>query len=409
MTALRRSHVPPRLPLVAALLLACAVPAAPVAAQRDVPDPDDAAVTTASGATLVIGGFLQADGRVIAGDDRATGILLRRARLLVDATGERGFRFRLVPDFGQGRTLVQDAFVGWRGNGRDVQVGRFRPAFGTVRMRSSSTLLFPERGLMNALMPSRTHGGQLALTSARQALILGAFRSPLGAEAVTIDTDGDLVVPPPPTEELLLRVQGRLGDSDAGRGTRWQLSLLAGRAKGLRGDGTGPARLFTPGQRTWFAYDDDPADPVVADGGRWRASAGIEHVARVHAWHLELVGAEDGVRRSLGREAARHGGFGASYARVWRGTRAADYAITPANDRGAIEAGVRVGGVRADEVAWTRYAEPGSARSALSAGAALSWLPTRTTRLAASYDVTRLERARTRLEQAIIVRWQQTF
>lgn len=387
-----------------AALVLCAVPA--LHAQ----DADDDRVSSASGARLTIGGFLQADGRFIAGDDRASGPILRRARLIFDAAGDHGFRLRLQPDFGQGRVLIQDAFIGWRDAGRDIRIGRFRPTFGGERTRGSATLLFPERGLINTLMPPRNTGVQATFGSTRAGLILGAFRTPLGDDARTVDTDGDLDIAPSPTEEGLLRVQGAIGALDAGRGLTWHLSALGGAAKGRRTDGTGPARLLTVGQRPIFAYAADTTDPVEADGRRWRAAAGMEYVSRRDAWHLELVAAEDGVRRvATGRTALRHGGAATAWSRVWRGTRAADYTITPADARGAFEAGVRFGAVWIDPDALARFAAPGSSGRAIGTGAALSWLPSASTRVSASYDVTVEDRGGRRVEHAVFVRVQQSF
>jgi phosphate-selective porin OprO and OprP len=390
-------------------MLAAAIAAFPIAAQ-DVPDPDAPSVASASGARLTIGGFLQADARLVAGDDGASGPLLRRARLVFDATGDNGFRLRLVPDFGQGRVLIQDALVGWRGVGKDVRVGRFRPTFGGERTRSSSTLLFPERGLINTLMPPRATGVQATLGDSRRAVVLGAFRTALGADAQTVDTDGDLTLAPSPTQEALVRLQGALGRLDGGRGTSWHVSVLAGAARGLRTDGTGPARLLTPGQRPLFAYVSTGPDPVVADGRRWRAVAGIEHVARQDAWHLELITAEDGVRRvATGRAALLHGGAAMAWSRVWRGVRAADYVVTPSDDRGAIEAGWRLGAAWVDPDAVRRFGAVGAAGRGLSGGVAVSWLPSAATRISVAYDLTREDRGAQRTEHAMVLRVQQGF
>ncbi|MFN8878378.1 MAG: porin [Gemmatimonadota bacterium] len=392
--------------LAAAPLAAAPLAAAPLAAQ----DTDDDRVSSASGARLTIGGFLQADGRVVVGDDRASGPLLRRARLIFDATGERGFRLRLQPDFGQGRVLIQDAFIGWRGDGRDLRVGRFRPTFGGERTRGSATLLFPERGLVNTLMPARSTGAQATFGSARGGVVVGAFRTPLGDDARTVDTDGDLAIAPPPTTEGLLRLQGTIGRTATPSGLAWHVAVLGGSAQGRRTDGTGPARLLTVGQRPIFAYATDGPDPAVASGRRWRAAAGVEHVSRRDAWHVEAIGAEDGVRNAaFGQASLLHGGFGAAWSRVWRGTRAGDYTIVPADARGAIEAGLRGGGVWVDRDALGRFAAPGSSGRAIGLGAALSWLPAVTTRLALSYDVTIEDRGANRIEHAIILRVQQGF
>ena len=383
---------------------------APQAVGQIVPDPDAPTVASASRVRLTIGGVLQADGRLVVGDDAASGPLLRRARLILDATGEGGFRLRLVPDFGQGRVLIQDALIGWRGSETDLRIGRFRPTFGGERTRSSSTLLFPERGLINTLMPPRATGAQATFGNSKRALVIGAFRTALGADAQTVDTDGDLTLAPAPTQEALLRVQGALGTLDGGRGTLWHLSLLAGQARGLRTDGTGPARLLTPGQRALFAYATSGPDPVVADGRRGRAAAGLEHVARRDAWHVEVIAAEDGVRRvATGHAALVHGGASAAWSRVWRGVRAADYVVTPSHARGAIEAGGRLGAAWVDPDALRRFGAAGASGRGLSTGAALSWLPTTATRLTVGYDLTREDRGAQRTEHAIVLRVQQGF
>lgn len=395
----------PPAPLLRTLCLLAVIPSV-LAAQ----EPDDDRVSSASGARLTIGGFLQADGRWIVGDDRASGPILRRARLIFDAAGDNGFRLRLQPDFGQGRVLIQDAFIGWRDAGRDIRVGRFRPTFGGERTRGSATLLFPERGLINTLMPPRSTGAQAIFGSTRGAVIVGAFRTPQGSDAQTVDTDGDLDIAPSPTQEGLVRLQGAIGALDAGRGFTWHLSALAGTARGRRTDGTGPARLLTVGQRPIFAYDADTLDPVAADGRRWRGAAGLEYVSRRDAWHLELIAAEDGVRRNAtGRAALRHGGAATAWSRVWRGTRAADYTIAPADARGAIEAGVRLGAVWVDPDAIARFAAPGSSGRAVGGGVALSWLPSAATRVSLAYDLTVEDQGSVRREHAFIFRVQQGF
>jgi hypothetical protein len=105
----------------------------------------------------------------------------------------------------------------------------------------------------------------------------------------------------------------------------------------------------------------------------------------------------------------RHGGAAFAWSRAWRGTRAADYTITPADGRGAIEAGVRFGAVWVDPDAIARFAAPGSSGRALGGGVALSWLPSAATRVSVSYDLTAEDRGVTRREHAFVLRVQQGF
>ena len=68
-----------------------------------------------SGVRLGITGYVQVDGRWVSEATTSVqdGLLVRRARLMFDASGEDGWHLRLQPDFGQGRVKVQDAFVGF--------------------------------------------------------------------------------------------------------------------------------------------------------------------------------------------------------------------------------------------------------------------------------------------------------
>lgn len=86
--------------------------------------------------SLTLGGYLQVDGRLLSGAAASSdGLLLRRARLIVDARMANGVHLRLQPDFGQGRVVVQDAFIGYDRANASMRIGRFRPAYGVARSR----------------------------------------------------------------------------------------------------------------------------------------------------------------------------------------------------------------------------------------------------------------------------------
>jgi hypothetical protein len=94
---------------------------------------------------------------------------------------------------------------------------------------------------------------------------------------------------------------------------------------------------------------------------------------------------------------------------VWNGVRANTQEITPRSARGALDLGVRGGALSAwgdglDAVLGRR-----SSRRAHTAGVAVSWLPTRLTRLSVSYDHTSRSEAAMPREHALAVRWQQGF
>lgn len=185
---------------------------------------DDIAVT--------LSGYIQADGRWLSGATQRLpdGFVLRRARFIVDAAMPSGWHLRLQPDFGQGRVLVQDAFVGFERGGLLARAGRFRPNYGLERMQSSSTLLFPERSLINSLMPSRSFGTQMRYTRGAWTLATGGFRTPIGTDAAAIDTDGDVEATIGSGHDLLLRAAWAWRDE--ARYADVQAAVLDGRERG---------------------------------------------------------------------------------------------------------------------------------------------------------------------------------
>ena len=370
-------------------------------------------VRSRTGTSLALSGLFQTDLRLIASDPAASGPIIRRAELIFEASAPRGFSLRLQPDFGLGRVLIQDAFIRWSGPVADslvARVGRFRPAFGSERLRSSSALLFPERGLVNSYMPGRASGVDLRITRASTALQLGVFQPPVSASAQVLDTDGDLERTPPPRQAVLLRLEWRPHRLAGSGNLRVHAGALAGRASGRGEAATQPARILTIGQRPVFAFRASGTDPVIADGSYWRGDVGVESIGSRVAWQVEVLKVEDGIsRQGTAHDAVKHTGYGAAWSAVYGGRRTRSYAIIPASRWGAVEWGLRVGMVQVGPGAVTRYAEPGSVAHARSVGGAIAWLPSAVTRLAASYDMTRLSGPRHLVEHAVIVRVQQTF
>jgi phosphate-selective porin OprO/OprP len=373
-----------------------------------------------SDVTLTLGGYLQVDGRWMSGTaSRAPdGLLLRRARLVFDAAMRDGWHVRLQPDFGQGRVLVQDAFVGRERGHSVVRVGRFRPAFGTERMQSSSTLLAPERGIVNSLMPSRSFGAQLMLSPGSWRVAVGGFRTPIGTDAVPLDTDGDVAAVSGSGHDLLLRVarqqSWRRGYVD------WQASVLAGRERGTV-DSPALARVLTVAQQPLLVFrsEGSSAGTIRAAGARTRASAGV--LAGTPSSVLAIEGAW--LQQEVARDQQRHqpiiGGAMVRLARVWRGERLRSQEIVPHAGRGAVEVGARAGVVGAWGNALATLLVPGSATHASTGGMAVSWLPSALTRLTLAVDITDRRAAvphrtdGTRgpppREHALLVRWQQGF
>jgi phosphate-selective porin OprO and OprP len=89
--------------------------------------------------------------------------LLRQVRPYIDGTINKIFDYRLVPDFGNGTTIILDAYV----DGRFepwfvVQAGKFKGPVGLERLQFSPYNRFIELGLPSDLVPNRDLGLQIA-------------------------------------------------------------------------------------------------------------------------------------------------------------------------------------------------------------------------------------------------------
>ena len=111
-------------------------------------------------------GTLFADNRAYAGDsapETADTFLLRSVRPTFEGTFANIYDFRFTPDFGNGRSIIVDAYAAARFKpGFVVTVGKFKPSVGLERLASEPDLRFMERGLPTLLVPNRDLGLQLS-------------------------------------------------------------------------------------------------------------------------------------------------------------------------------------------------------------------------------------------------------
>jgi phosphate-selective porin OprO/OprP len=359
---------------------------------------------------LSLGGYLQVDGRWVSGTSTRSpdGLLLRRARLVFDAARADGWHMRLQPDFGQGRVQVQDAFVGYQRSGLTARAGRFRPAFGTERMQSSATLLAPERGLVNSLMPSRSFGAQLLLERGVWRIAAGGFRTPIGSDVTAVDTDGDVNAVAGTGHDLLLRV-AQVHERN-GRYLEVQSGVLVGSEQGTV-EAPALSRVLSVAQQPILAYLDDGTleGTARAAGARARYSAGTLMGTPRTVFALEGAMMQQRVARAGQTITPVFGAATVRFAHVWNGVRAPTQEITPRDARGALDVGVRAGTVNAWGEGLDAILSRRSATHAHSVGVAVSWLPTRLTRMSAAYDFTARTGVVSPREHALVVRWQQGF
>jgi phosphate-selective porin OprO/OprP len=111
---------------------------------------------------LQLRGYVQFDGRFFSGDEGALAIdtfALRRVRPILQGTLGRYFEFSLMPDFGGGVAVLQDAWLDFKPSSKlKVRVGKFKGPVGLERLQSATAITFVERAFPTALVPNRDVG-----------------------------------------------------------------------------------------------------------------------------------------------------------------------------------------------------------------------------------------------------------
>lgn len=134
---------------------------------------------------VLIHGYLQADGRFFLANlknSRQAVLLFRRVRPLVEGTLANRMDFRFMPDFGEGKSVIQEVYVEWKSVPyAKLRVGKFKAPLGLEVLRSDRDLTFVERSMASDLIPLRNLGAQLggSLKENAVAYAIGIFN---GAE-----------------------------------------------------------------------------------------------------------------------------------------------------------------------------------------------------------------------------------
>jgi len=215
-------------------------------------------------------GLVQADGRFFLSDSAVpvtNTFFIRRARPILEATVGKYLEFRVQPDFGQGTTVLFDAYTDVKiAPAFAVRAGKFKPAVDLERYQSASDIVFAERALATNLAPNRDVGLQLSGD-----LGSGAFTWQAGVFNGVPDLgngDGDV--------SDAKDFAGRVFFQPFKTGTLGGLGVGVAGTTGLeRGTAAAPALASyrTPGQQTWFRYGSStttPANNVFANGRRAR-------------------------------------------------------------------------------------------------------------------------------------------
>jgi phosphate-selective porin OprO and OprP len=211
---------------------------------------------------LLFGLVAQSDGRFSVNDPTPITNTFTVRKLRPTFTGRltRYFTFKVMPDFGNGTTVVQDLYVDLRLSAAfRVRTGKDKTPVGYELLQGDAFLWFPERSLASSLVPNRDIGVQVQgdVTRARLFYAAGIFNGvPDGSSSTTeLDTNN--------SKDFAGRVLMQpFRSSHALNGLGFQVGGSVGRQVGAL-----PSFRTSVGQ-TYFSYDRSAS----ANGTRTRVS-----------------------------------------------------------------------------------------------------------------------------------------
>ena len=382
-----------------------AAPGVPVVATAG---PEGYALQTADGSSSIhFHGNLAVDGRYFSNGapSSADTFLLRQVRPYIDGTIDKIFDYRLVPDFGNGKTIILDAYV----DGRfepwfAVQAGKFKGPVGLERLQFSVYNRFVELGLPSDLVPNRDLGVQIAGDVAG-----GLFSYAVGGFDGTTDGASTDASPDPDVDNDYghLDWEGRIFARPFAKTDNYFLKGFGVGIAGTDANTTGTpgsaaagtlaavasnallATYRTPGQQVFFSYRAGTT-PAFADGERIRWSPQFYY----YVGRFGLLGEYVDSKQDVGRQGSsglvhtdslNTTAWQLSAAVFLTGEDESYYGFTPKSPFqvggpgwGAFELAVRIHELNIDKDAFAggsaSFADPSaSARQARALGVGLNW------------------------------------
>ncbi|MGH8220536.1 MAG: OprO/OprP family phosphate-selective porin [Steroidobacteraceae bacterium] len=371
---------------------------------------------------LRFGGLIQADGRYFADDATpasANTWLLRRVRPILEGTLDGIFDFRIMPDFGGGKTILQDGYVAVRfAPAAALTVGKFKVPVGLEQLQSPAEIRFLERGLPSDLVPNRDVGVRIGgeLAAGRLGYAVEYFNGVTDGNSSDSNPTPDFGSTGKGDVAARLFLQPLLRDRDSvlqGLGFG-----IAGTYTSFTGSPTTPllAAYKTVGQQTFFSYRSNAAatattpattNGTYASGERLRWTPQLYYAFRNLALLGEYVHVSEGVARTI-RTTPRSAllvntGWQAQLSWFITGERESYRGFAPRSTFavgrpgwGAFELAARVDELSIDPAAFAggsdSFANPAtSARVARDIGVALNWYWNANVRWSLDYDQTHFE------------------
>lgn len=359
---------------------------------------------------LRLRGVLHVDGRYLADEDpggltdtwQAT-----RVRPILEGTLGGIYDFRFTPDFGQGRTVIQDAYVTARLNpALQVTAGKFKSPVGLERLQSANDIRFVTRAFPTGLAPNRDLGLQVAgeLAGGRVNYALAWLNG--ANDGGSSETFGDVDVND--DQEYAIRLFSHpFAESDqfALRGLGIGVAATYTDQAGTAAQPLLPA-FRTPGQATFFRYRAGTT-PTLADGERTRLAPQFYY----YSGRLGLLGEYTRVSQDASRQTASGlradtidttawqlagSWFLTGEEAAYRGFRPKSVFSPTDGSWGAFELVARIQELTVDEAAFAggadSFADPdAAARQATAWGIGLNWYLNDNLKWALDYEHTRFD------------------
>ena len=372
---------------------------------------------------LRLRGYLQSDGRFFLADDERPAVdtfLIRRARPIVEATLFNQFDFRIMPDFGGGTTVLQDAYLDARFRPDfKIRAGKFKPPFGFERLMSATELPFIERALPTALVPNRDIGVMVHgdLKQGAISYAAGLFNGVAdGGSADSDAQDGKDAV----ARVFMLPFRARRDSAWQGLGAGVALSY--GVQHGSTTSTILPA-YRTSGQQTFFGYlgQDATGAAAFSDGRHTRVSPQLHYYLRSYGLYAEYVVSSQEVRRGTAADTLDNAAWQIAGTWVVTGETPSYRGVTPrkafdlkTGGWGALEVLARYHQLTIDRDAFPRFANPSAAaRRADGWTLGTNWILNSGVKISANYEWLRFDRGAVsgnrQAEQALLTRMQIGF
>lgn len=373
-------------PAAAAAAAQTPAPAQPVAGFQD-----GFFIQTANGDNrLLFGMVVQMDGRFSLDDPTpiTNTFSVRRVRPTFSGRVARYFDFKVMPDFGNGTTVLQDAYFDVRFSSKfRVRTGKDKTPIGHELLIGDAYLLFPERALASSLVPNRDIGvavqGDVAGNKVFYAA--GVFNGVPDGTSTTTDLDtnngkdvaGRVVVNP---------FRNAATPNGALNGLGFQVGGSTGQETGAL-----PAFRTSVGQ-TYFSY----ATGAAASGRRTRVTPAVFYYYKAFGGYAEWIRSAQTVSRNAVETDVANQAWEVTASYLLTGETASTGTTRPKNifdpahrKWGALQLAARYTALTVDRSAFDAgLAGAGASRDARSLTLAANWYPTSYIKYYATFERT---------------------